>query len=76
MENFYEPFFLGDLKLPNNVWYSPLAGCSDFPFRRMAAKYKPGLIFCEMVKMEALVRSDVTTLHILDYEGGPTVSNL
>lgn len=63
-----EPFQLGKLILPNNVFYSPLAGCSDFPFRKMSAKYRPGLMFCEMVKMEALVRHDANTHHILDYD--------
>jgi len=62
------PLSIGDLKLPNNVFYSPLAGCSDLPFREMSAKYSPGLIYCEMVKMDALVRHDVNTFHILDYK--------
>lgn len=61
------PFYLGDVEFPNNIFYSPLAGCSDFPFRKMAARYKPGLIYCEMVKMEALIRNDQNTFHILDY---------
>lgn len=62
------PYRLGSLELPNNVFYSPLAGCSDFPFRKMAAKWRPGLFFCEMVKMDALVRNDPNTFRILDYE--------
>ncbi|MCB1136740.1 MAG: tRNA dihydrouridine synthase DusB, partial [Chlamydiia bacterium] len=49
------------------VFYSPLAGCSDYPFRRMSALYGPGLQYCEMVKMDALVRNDSNTFHILDY---------
>lgn len=68
MPSYKAPFFLGDLELSSNVFCSPLAGCSDFPFRRMTAKYKPGLIFCEMVKMDALVRHDPGTYRILDYE--------
>jgi tRNA-dihydrouridine synthase B len=62
------PFQLGSCLLPSNVFYSPLAGCSDFPFRKMSAKYNPGLMFCEMVKMEALIRNDANTYHILDYD--------
>lgn len=58
---------IGSLELDNPVLYSPLAGCSDYPFRQMAAKYRPGLHFCEMVKMEALIRLDPYTLHLLDY---------
>lgn len=62
-----QPFFLGSAELPNNIFYAPLAGCSDFPYRQMSAKYKPGLQYCEMVKMDALVRNDQNTFHMLDY---------
>lgn len=64
------PFKLGELELPNNIFYAPLAGCSDFPFRQMSAKYKPGLQYCEMVKMDALIRNDQGTFHMLDYSPG------
>jgi tRNA-dihydrouridine synthase B len=62
------PFQLGNITLPNNIFYAPLAGCSDFPFRKMSAKYRPGLMYCEMVKMDALIRHDQNTFHILDYD--------
>lgn len=62
------PFKLGSLTLPSNIFCAPLAGCSDVPFRRMTAKYKPGLMYCEMVKMDALVRSHPGTFRLLDYE--------
>jgi nifR3 family TIM-barrel protein len=68
MNPFKSPFHLGDLELPNNVFYAPLAGCSDYPFRKMSSKYRPGLMFCEMVKMDALIRHDQGTFHILDYD--------
>ncbi len=61
------PLQIGSLTLPNRIIYSPLAGCSDFPFRKMAARYRPGLMFCEMVKMEPLVRGDPNTFHLLDF---------
>ena len=62
-----KPIELGNLKLPHRIFYAPLAGCSDFPFRKMSAKYRPGLMYCEMVKMDALVRHDAGTFHMLDY---------
>ncbi len=61
------PISFGKLALSRNVFYAPLAGCSDFPFRKMSARYSPGLMYCEMVKMDALVRYDPGTFHILDY---------
>lgn len=61
------PLKLGSLTLAHPVFYAPLAGCSDFPFRKMSAKYRPGLMYAEMVKMDALVRHDPSTFHLLDY---------
>lgn len=61
------PFSIGSLQLPSNVFYAPLAGCSDYPYRKMSALYNPGLMYCEMVKMDALIRYDQHTFHMLDY---------
>ena len=54
-------------KLPLKIVYAPLAGCSDFPFRKMSARYRPDLMFCEMVKMEALLRQIPGTYKMLEY---------
>ncbi len=67
MKYLQTPFNLGKITLPNNIFYAPLAGCSDFPFRKMSTKYKPCLMYCEMVKMDALIRYDQNTFHMLDY---------
>lgn len=64
------PFKLGSLSLPSNILCAPLAGCSDLPFRRMTTAHRPGLVYCEMVKMDALVRHDPHTYRLLDYEKG------
>ncbi|GAB4226563.1 MAG: tRNA dihydrouridine synthase DusB [Chlamydiales bacterium] len=65
------PIHLGYLKLSNRIFFAPLAGCSDFPFRKMSTRlpkiFRPGLMFCEMVKMDALVRNDPNTFRLLDY---------
>ncbi len=63
-----KPFQLGSIELPSNVLCAPLAGCSDVPFRRMTSRYKPGLIYTEMVKMDALIRNDPHTFRMLDFE--------
>ncbi len=62
-----KPIKFKSLTLPSNVFYSPLAGCSDFPFRQMASLYPVGLMYCEMVKMDGLVRHEPNTYHLLDY---------
>lgn len=67
MKSYIKSLQVGKQLLPNNIFYAPLAGCSDFPFRCMSSNYQPGLMFCEMVKMDALVRYDQNTFHMLDY---------
>lgn len=70
MDRTSSTLILGDLELPSNVLCAPLAGCSDLPFRKMTSKYKPGLVYCEMVKMDALIRHDPHTYRLLDFEAG------
>jgi tRNA-dihydrouridine synthase B len=67
MKKYIHPLQLGSLTLSSNIAYSPLAGCSDLPFRQMAGEYRPGIFFCEMIKMDALVRNDFNTFRLLDY---------
>ncbi len=61
------PLRIGTLSLPTNILFAPLAGCSDFPYRQMCRRYHQGLIYCEMVKIEALIRSQATTCRMLHY---------
>lgn len=67
MSSFLHPLKLGNFTAENNIFYAPLAGCSDFPFRKISSRYRPGLLYCEMVKMDAVVRHDQGTFHMLDY---------
>ncbi|MFZ4099611.1 MAG: tRNA dihydrouridine synthase DusB [Chlamydiia bacterium] len=55
------------LELPHNILYAPLAGCTDVPMRQMAARHHPALMFCEMLKMDALVRRHPHTLAMANY---------
>lgn len=49
------------------IVYAPLTGCSDYPFRKISARYRPTLMFCEMVKMEALLRKVPAVYEMLEY---------
>lgn len=54
--SFIKNFKIGSLILPHNIIYAPLAEYTDFPFRKLVRHFHKGLIFCEMIKMEALIR--------------------
>ncbi|MGM0440258.1 MAG: tRNA dihydrouridine synthase DusB [Chlamydiota bacterium] len=61
---------IGNVTLPSSVVYASLSGCSDYAYRRVVRKYHQGLIFCEMVKMEPLLRNHRNTLEYLEYAQG------
>ncbi len=62
------PFKLGNVQLKNRVLYAPLAGCSDYPFRQMSSRFRPAITYCEMIKMDALIRNDSHTFRLMDFE--------
>ncbi|WP_066481934.1 tRNA dihydrouridine synthase DusB [Candidatus Chlamydia sanziniae] len=62
------PIYIKNLLLSSSIVYAPLAGFSDYPYRRMSALYRPGLMFCEMVKVEGLLHAPKRTLKLLSYE--------
>ncbi|EPP34531.1 TIM-barrel, nifR3 family protein [Chlamydia ibidis] len=61
------PVYIKNILLRSPVVYAPLAGFSDFPYRKMSSLYNPALMFCEMVKVEGLLYSPKRTLKLLDY---------
>lgn len=76
LKKFITPLQLGKLCLSNNIFYGPMAGCSDYSFRGISAEYAPGLVYTEMVKMDALVRGDAGTFRILDYGKRPVAAQM
>ena len=64
--SYTKDFRIGNLILPNNIIYAPLAEYTDFPYRKLVREFHKGLIFCEMIKMEALVRKK--SLSLLKYK--------
>ncbi len=63
--SFKSNFKIGSLSLPNNIIYAPLAEYTDFAFRKFVRHFHKGLIFCEMIKMEALVKEK--SIHMLKF---------
>ncbi len=53
-----KPLTIGHLKIPNNVFLAPLAGITDYPFRRIARKFGAGLTYSEMIASQAVVRGN------------------
>ncbi len=52
------PLQVKGLTLQQRILQSPMAGCTDLAYRRIARDFGCDLAFCEMVRAEAIVRGD------------------
>lgn len=59
---------IGNLELENNIILAPMAGVTDLPFRIIAEKFNPGLVYTEMVSSKALFYGDEKTKQLLKIE--------
>ena len=63
---FLKKLKIGNVELENNLILAPMAGISDFAFRKITKKYgKPGLVCNEMVSSKAICYEDEKTLQML-----------
>ena len=70
---------IGDTLLPNNVLLAPLAGYTDFAFRKLCYSFGAGLCFTEMVSAKGLFYNSEATkrlLHLAPEEEGRTAVQL
>lgn len=56
---------IGTLTLPSRIIQSPLAACSDLPFRLIARERGLGFCFLEMVSAQSLTRENAKTRRML-----------
>ena len=49
-----KPITIGNITVKNNVWMAPLAGYTNYPFRKLCYKLGAGLAFTEMVSCKGL----------------------
>ena len=66
------PIAIGNITIKNNVFLAPLAGYTNYPFRRLCKGYGAGLCFTEMVSAKGLKYGSENTkelLHTDEMEG-------
>ena len=59
------PITIGNIKIENNVFLAPLAGYTNYPFRRLCKGYGAGLCFTEMVSAKGLKYGSENTKELL-----------
>ncbi|MBF0274975.1 MAG: tRNA-dihydrouridine synthase [Nitrospinae bacterium] len=61
------PVSIGSVTLENNIICAPMAGITNFPNRSILEMYKPGLMFTEMVSINALSFKGKKTVGMLEH---------
>ncbi|MBQ3019054.1 MAG: tRNA-dihydrouridine synthase [Clostridia bacterium] len=59
------PIRVGEIQLNNNVFLAPLAGYTNYPFRRLCKGYGAGLCYTEMVSAKGLKYGSENTKELL-----------
>ena len=59
------PITIGNITIENNVFLAPLAGYTNYPFRRLCKGYGAGLCFTEMVSAKGLKYGSENTKELL-----------
>ncbi len=69
---------IGDITTENNVFLAPLAGYTNYPFRRLIKGYGAGLCYTEMVSAKGLKYGNENTESLLytDREEGLTAAQI
>ena len=60
-----KPIAIGNITIKNNVFLAPLAGYTNYPFRRLCKGYGAGLCYTEMVSAKGLKYGSENTKELL-----------
>ena len=61
---------IGNLKLKSDLLLAPMSGVSDYCYREIVKKFKPALVFSEMIASRALVEKNKKTLKMIKKDSG------
>ena len=56
---------IGKLQVISNFLLAPMSGVTDYPYREIVKKFKPGLVFSEMIASRALLAQNSKTMKMI-----------
>ena len=56
---------VGKLQINSNFLLAPMSGVTDYPYREIVKKFKPGLVFSEMIASRALLAQNSKTMKMI-----------
>ena len=61
---------IGNIKIESDLLLAPMYGVSDYPYREIVKKFKPALVFSEMIASRALVENNKKTQKMIKKDSG------
>ena len=61
---------IGNIKIESDLLLAPMSGVSDYPYREIVKKFKPALVFSEMIASRALVENNKKTQKMIKKDSG------
>ena len=61
---------IGNIKIDSDLLLAPMSGVSDYPYREIVKKFKPALVFSEMIASRALVENNKKTQKMIKKDSG------
>lgn len=56
---------IGNLTVESNYLLAPMSGITDYPYREIVKRFKPGLVFSEMIASRALISKNSKTMKMI-----------
>ena len=56
---------IGKIQVNSNFLLAPMSGVTDYPYREIVKKFKPGLVFSEMIASRALLAQNAKTMKMI-----------
>ena len=56
---------IGKLQVNSNFLLAPMSGVTDYPYREIVKKFKPGLVFSEMIASRTLLAQNSKTMKMI-----------
>ena len=56
---------IGELQINSNFLLAPMSGVTHYPYREIVKKFKPGLVFSEMIASRALLSQNFKTMKMI-----------
>ena len=61
---------IGNIKIESDLLLAPMSGVSDYPYREIVKRFKPALVFSEMIASRALVENNKKTQKMIKKDSG------